>query len=146
MNKTIQLIRFLSLIAILLVLPTGQASAALRGCRTDPIFRLSNGDVIAVTLEVGTPAHNISNIHYILHIPPGVAVLGVTYTGGPRQAIKETYVVYKDSVAKTYITGTVVTTVNTTRVPVIATTRLNGVFPKSVYGFNGDHLVVTLVR
>lgn len=146
MNKTIQLIRFLSLIAVLLALPTGHVSAALRSCRTDPIFRLSNGEVIAVTLEIGARAYNIRNMHYILHLPPGVTVTKVIYTAGPRQAMKETYDVYQDNQSNSYTTDTVVTTIHPGRIKVVATTRLNGVFAKAASGYNDDHLIVTLVK
>lgn len=146
MNKTSLLIRFLNLIAILLALPSGYASAALRGCRTDPIFRLSNGEVITITLNIDTQAHNISNIHYVLHLPAGVAVKNVAYSGGLRQAMKETYVVYQGGPAKTYTTDTVLTTVHPAQTALVAITRLSGILAKSASGFSGDYLIITLVR
>ena len=146
MNKTSQLIRLLSLIAIIFVLPTSQASAAMRGCRTDPIFKLSNGDILTVTLEIGTDSHNIRNINYILHVPPGVTVTKVTYTAGAKKEMKETYVVYQDGLAKTYTVDTFLTTQNPNRVEVVVFTRLNGGVRKSVAGYNGQHLFATLSR
>jgi hypothetical protein len=146
MNKTIQLFRVLSLIAILLAMPSGPALAALRSCRTDPIFKLSNGDILTVTLEIGTDAYNISNIHYILHVPAGVTVTQVTYTAGPINAMKETFVVRQDSPAKTYTIDTYVTTQTQTKVQVIVYTRLNSGIRKTVTGYNFQHLFSTLSR
>lgn len=142
MNKIKYLFRILSLITVLLILPAGQASAAMRGCRTDPIFRLSNGDILTVTVQIDTPAHNVRNIHYILHLPPGVTVTYVTYTGGPRQAMKETYVV--GSPADTYAVDTILSTHNSDSVQVVVFIRLNGGIRTSVSGFNGQYLFTTI--
>ena len=94
-----------------MLLPAVQASAAMSACRIDPHFKLSNGDMITVTLDIGTDVANVRNIHYILHVPAGVTVTNVTYTAkSTTKAINETYVVIQDSPAKTYTTDTVVTT------------------------------------
>lgn len=145
MNKTNRLIYLFILLVIMLALPTMQASAALVRCRVDPIFNLSNGDIITVTLDIATDAANVKNIHYILHLPAGVTVTKVTYPAA-RQVTSETYVVKQDSPAKTYTTDTVVTTQISGKVQVVVYTRLNGVPTKSISGYSGQHLIITISR
>jgi hypothetical protein len=148
MYKFNRLHRFVFLmiaIMTLAVLPTMQASAAFRKCRTDPIFKLSNGDVINITLDINTDESAVRNVSYVLHVPAGVTVTKVTYTAGGIGK-KETYKVYQDSPANTYTTDTLVTTQNTGSVAMIATTRLNGVYARSASGFTGQHLIVTVAR
>lgn len=145
MYKTNRLIHLLILITLILILPTMNASAMLTRCRTDPVFRLSNGDVINITLDIGADAAYVRNVTYILHVPAGVTVNQVTYTSGGIGS-KEMYKVYQDSPAKTYTTDTVVTTQNTGSVTVMATTRLNATFAKSASGYNGQHLIVTVIK
>ena len=143
MNKTSRLICLFILLVTMLALPTMQASAALATCRVDPIFLLSNGDIITVTVAISTDAANVKNIHYILHVPAGVTVTRVTYTA-VRQVTSETYVVKQDSPAKTYTTDTVVTTQVSGRVAVVVYTRLNGVPTTSISGYSGQHLITTI--
>jgi hypothetical protein len=146
MRKINRFIFLFILAAIILVLPTSQASAALARCRTDPIFRLSNGDIVTVTLDLSTAEANVRSVVYTLYVPAGVTVKQVIYTDGGLGK-KETYRVYQNSPAKTYTTDTVVTTVNTAGlVNVIAYTRLNGIYTKSASGYNGQHLIVTISR
>lgn len=147
MNKTNRLFCLFILLVTILALPTMQASAALARCRADPIFKLSNGDIVTVTLDVGTDIANIKNVHYILHVPAGVTVIKVTYTAqSDNKAINETYQVYQDSQAKTYTTDTVVTTVSLGSAQVIVYTRLNGVATESISGYSGQHLIATISR
>jgi len=143
MNRINRLFSLFILLVTMLALPTMQASAALSTCRVDPIFILSNGDIITVTLDIGTGATNVRNIHYILHVPAGVTVTRVTYTA-VRQVTNETYKVYQDSPAKTYTTDTVVTTQIAGKVAVTVYTRLNGVPTNSVSGYSGQHLIATI--
>jgi hypothetical protein len=130
---------------IMLVLPSMQASAILVRCRTDPIFKLSNGDTVTVTLDISTADTNVRNVTYIVHVPARVTVSKVTYTAGGI-GTKEMYKVYQDSPAKTYTTDTVVTTQNTGSVAVIVTTKLNSTYVKSASGYNGQHLIVTISK
>lgn len=145
MYKTSRLIFFLLLVAAVLLAPAGHASAALVKCRTDPIFAMSNGDVLNITLDISADAIYVRNVTYVLHVPAGVTVSRVTFTAGGLGR-KETFKVVQDNPAKTYTTDTVVTTQNTGRVAVIATTRLNSVYAKSASGYNGDHLMVTVIK
>jgi len=147
MQKTNRLLYIFILAVIMFALPTSEASARLARCRIDPHFKLSNGDMVTVTLDIGTDIANVRNINYILHVPPGVTITKVTYTAkSDKKAINETYLVYQDSPAKTYITDTVVTTQNPDGVEVIVFARVNGAPEKSVSGYNGQHLFISLSR
>ncbi len=128
---------------IIAAMPNHQALAALVKCRTDPIFFLSNGDMLTVTLDISADMSNIRNVSYIVHVPAGVTIKKVIYTPGGL-GTDETYKLYQDSPSKTYTTDTVITTQNTGSVPVVATTTLNGFLSRSVVGYSGLHLIVTL--
>ena len=143
MYKIVRLLCLLILVSTVFLLPSGSASAALVKCRTDPIFLLSNGDVINVTVDIGTDAANIRNIHYILRVPAGVTVKRVTYTN-LSLSLHETYQVVQDSPEKTYTTTTTVTTRTLKGVEVLSMTRLNSVFAKYVSGYSGERLTVTV--
>jgi hypothetical protein len=144
--KINHLIRLITLVVIMLILPATPVSAALARCRVDPIFVLSNGDVVTVTADIHTDPAGVSNVTYILHVPAGVTVKQVVHTARGFR-IKEIYKVYQDSPARTYMTDTVVTTPNAApTVPVTVYTRLNGVFIKTASGYNGQNLVVTVHR
>lgn len=148
MYKTNPLNRLLFvIIAVLMivVLPTVHASAALVKCRTDPIFLLSTGDTLNVTLDISADAANVRNVTYIVHVPAGVTVKKVTYTAGGL-GTKEMYKVYQDRPVKTYTTDTVVTTQNTGSVAVVATMVLNKTYSASTSGYNGQHLIVTVSK
>src|SRR5688572_8512834 len=98
MYKITRLICLTVLLTIMLLLPTTNASAALVRCRTDPIFVLSNGDMVSVILDIGTTSTNVRNISYILHVPAGVTVKRVAYTN-INLRLPESYKVYQDSPA-----------------------------------------------
>lgn len=145
MYRTNRLITLLFLATLILLLSTAHASAMMTRCRTDPIFKLSNGDVINITLDIAADTANVRNVTYVLHVPPGVTVKQVTYTAGGI-GTKEMYKIYQDSPSKTYTTDTLVTTQNTGNITVIATTRLNAASAKTASGYNGQHLIVTVIK
>lgn len=130
---------------VIAVVPTMQASAGLVICRTDPIFLLSNGDILTVTLNIGTDVSNIREITYVLHVPAGVTVKHVTYTAGGL-GTEETFEVYQDSPANTYTTDTMVTVKYSDAVNVTATTLLNRIYSDSVTGYEDTHLIVTVSK
>lgn len=146
-NKTTSIVRifFLVTIVIATIASTSSASAALVKCRTDPIFLLSNGDSLNVSVDISADAANVRNLTYTVHVPAGVTVRKVTYTAGGL-GTKEMYKVVQDSVAKTYKTDTVVTTQNTGSVAVVARTILNKLYYASVSGYNGQVLTVTVSK
>ena len=144
MNRNNRLIHILILTMLILILPTAQASAMLTRCRLDPIFVLSNGDKVTITLDIGTDAANISKITYILHVPFGVTVTKAVFTAGGIAG--ETYQVYQDSAAKTYTTDSLVMTANKESVVVIAKTRVNGATEETFSGYSGQHLIITVSK
>lgn len=145
MYKFTRLLCLIISAVITFLLPTASASAALVRCRTDPIFVLSNGDMISVMLDIGTTSANIKNIHFVLHVPAGVTVKNVAYTNYNLR-LPETYRVYQDSPAKTYTIDTVVTTQTVSSVGVAVYARINTGVTESVAGLNGKHLILTLSR
>ena len=146
MYKINRLIRLLVLLTVILALPATKASAALVRCRVDPIFVLSNGDVVNITVDIGTDPAKVKNIHYVLHVPAGVTVKQVIHTARGLR-IHETTRVYQDSPAGIYLSDTVVSTRGPAgTVPAIAYVRLNGVPVQSVFGYNGQNLILTVSR
>ncbi len=148
MYKSNLLNRFLLLVIAALMIasvPNVTALAALVKCRADPIFQLSNGDKITVTLDINTDAAYVRNVTYVLHIPAGVTVTRVTYTAGGL-GTKELYKVYQDSIAKTYKSETLVTTQNTGSVGIVATVKLNSLTAKTASGMTGQYVVVTVSK
>lgn len=147
MNKKSLLTRLFILLMTMLViaLPNMSASARLVKCRTDPIFSLSNGDKLTVTLDISTDEANIRNVTYVLHVPPGVTVTKVVYTAGGL-GTREVYKVYQDSVANTYKVESLVTTQKTGSVPMVATVKLNSLTAKSASGYTGQYVVVTVSK
>lgn len=129
---------------VMAALPTMQASAALHKCRTDPIFYLSNGEVLKVILEIGTDRAGVRDVNYVLHLPPGIRVLRVVYTtGGIGES--ETYQVVQDSPRGVY---TIEAKVNTYEngIPVTVLSSLRAGLLVPVSGYNSDLLVITLIQ
>jgi hypothetical protein len=145
-HKNPLLTRFFTLFIALLMaaVPTMQASAALVKCRTDPIFWLSNGDKLTVTLDINADAANIRNVTYVLHVPAGVTVTKVVYNG--KKLGTEVYTVYQDGVTKIYKTDVLVTTQNTGTVAIVATAKLNPIYIGSASGQTGTYLTVSVSK
>jgi hypothetical protein len=137
---------FIICVALLMAaLPTMQAAAALRACRTDPIFWLSNGEKLTVVLDVSANASEIAQFYYVVHVPPGVTVTKVTYTK-TSLGIPEPYKVVQDGTAKIYHTDVLVTLKNksTSPVSVVATAKLSGnIGTVSVSGISGKSFRIT---
>jgi hypothetical protein len=87
----------------------GRAFAGYVICRTDPIVQLSNGNQINITASVSDTASDIQRLAYVVHVPAGLSVKKIVFTGGA-VAYKEYVTVYADSAATKYSTATVVTT------------------------------------
>src|SRR4051794_29529093 len=91
----------LLLSALLICLAIGHVTdaasvfAATGGCRADPIVWLSNGTKITVTASSTAAASAVKMLTYTLHVPRGVKVTKVLYTGGVLKA-KERVVVVAD--------------------------------------------------
>ena len=130
------------LVILLAGLPVQTASAALRTCRTDPIVFLSDGHKVSLSATVATDAANVRQIRYTLHIPSGVSVAGMVFTGGDF-ARKEMVMVWPDLPQGIYQSETVVHT-NMGVVDVSATTMLMVGVADTAQGRSGDVLKVEL--
>lgn len=127
---------------LIAVLPVSPVSAALRSCRGDPIFFLSNGAKITSTVTINTDVANVSNANYILHAPKGLAVNSIVFTS-KGSGLSETARVVFDQSAGKYSLDIVVTT-RISGVTVIATGLLNSGLIKTTSGTNGQHLIIAL--
>lgn len=144
-RKTLFTRAFILIMTLVMVtFPTMQASAALHKCRTDPIFYLSNGEVLKVILEIGTDKEGVRDVHYVLHLPAGVRVLRVAYTAGGIGE-SETYQVVQDSPKGIYTTETRINTYENS-IPVTVLSSLRSGRLVSASGYNGDLLVITLTQ
>jgi hypothetical protein len=71
------------LIGLLLsLLATGSASAAFKGCRGDPKVWLSNGVKLTMTASIAADASQVKMVTYTVHVPRGLKVEKIVYTGG----------------------------------------------------------------
>jgi hypothetical protein len=57
------------------------AHAQISGCRSDPLVVLSNGDQVTLYEDISDTATDVTQITYQLHIPVGLSVKSVTYSG-----------------------------------------------------------------
>ena len=144
-NKFTLLTRFFTLCIALFMaaIPTLQASAAMTKCRTDPIFRLSNGDVVTVVLDVNTDEANIQKISYILHVPAGVTVNSVEFTPGI-VGNKETYLVFQDNPSGFYTSESFLIAKAKDPVAVTANMDVNSIYFQSATGYDKQNLIITL--
>ncbi|MEP7356307.1 MAG: hypothetical protein ABI847_03650 [Anaerolineales bacterium] len=132
--------------------PTAQAS--LGGCRADPVFVLSDGTILDVSVDIGTSVSNVTEISYVVHGPKGVVLVASlsTPTLGFKGLERVSYV--GDGAANQYITDTLVQTsvksVSATAKTVFAG---NGLLAlqlslsaqyRAVQGLAGQHLISIL--
>ncbi len=157
-NKPFSLLRSLLfsvlLLAVLFSAPT--ASAALSGCRADPVFTLTDGTVLDVTAVINTDVGNITEIHYVVHGPKGVGLILAlsTPTLGFKGKERVTYIA--DAAPKQYNTDTrVETSVDNVGVTAQTTFVGNGLLSlqlsltaqyTAVKGWDGQNLISTLYR
>jgi hypothetical protein len=58
---------------------SGSAFAGYTACQTDPTVVLSTGQTVTLWTTVNTDISNVQSINYVLHLPPGVSVVSVSY-------------------------------------------------------------------
>jgi hypothetical protein len=58
------------------------AAAIVKGCRGDPKVWLSNGVKVTTAASIAAPPSQVEMVTYILHVPRGVTVQRVVFTGG----------------------------------------------------------------
>lgn len=144
MYKTSRFFRLFILLMIVLAQPAAQASAAMSRCRTDPIFTLSNGDVVTVILDVGTDPANVKEVSYILHVPAGVTPTRIEFTPGILGE-KEKFQVIQDSPDGFYTSDSVLKTTKVkTAVEVTAHMDVNSIYFQSATGYDEQHLIIKL--
>jgi hypothetical protein len=135
----------LLLLAMLVaLLAPSTASAGFSSCSGDPTFILSDGTLMTSSTYIKANASSVQSIAYTLHVPPGVLVIGVSWSLNLGLLGKEHVTVYNDAQPNQYITDAVVQT-TATGVPVTAKTTV-GLTAQSASGFNGQHLVLTFSR
>jgi hypothetical protein len=142
LRKSYQIWVMVFLVAFLAASPVSTVSAALRTCRTDPIVMLSDGNNVSMSATMATEAGNVRQIAYALHVPSGVTVTKIVFTGGD-WAKKEVVEVYSDLPNGKYRSETTVST-HSGSADVSATAKLKSGFFGTTRGRSGDRLVVDL--
>ncbi len=130
------------LAAFIVIADLSPVGAAFMTCRADPLVFLSNGDTLRIVANIDTTSSNVVSINYTLHLPAGVTVSDVRYTGGPF-ARKEKLDVLHNAVDN-YMTDTVVTTLRQ-GVQVTATSSLRE-HTASAQGYDRQTLSVQVPR
>jgi hypothetical protein len=65
-----------------IVLEAPSASAAVSGCRGDPIVWLSDGTKLTMIANIEADPSQVKMITYTVHAPRGLSVNQIVYTGG----------------------------------------------------------------
>jgi hypothetical protein len=132
------------------------AQAAFSSCRSDPIFVLSDGTILDVSVAIGTDVKSVDEIHYVVHGPRGVKL--VTALATPTLGFEglETVSYVDDLAARQYATDTVVYTaldnVSATAYTVFAGNNLGLLQLRltaqyhAIEGWAGQHLVAYLSK
>jgi hypothetical protein len=130
-----------TLLAVLLtgsLLPP-RAHAMISSCRTDPIITLSDGTQLDITASIDTPPGLVNAVKYTVHVPAGLSMTNVVFTGGPF-AKKESLSFYADQKSGTYSTTTFASTQSTTSMS--STSLLRRGPSASINGQTGHNLTV----
>ncbi|GEM_PF-1755297 len=127
---------------VLMLFAYGSASAAIDECRGDPVLVLSNGKTMTIAAVIGTSVSDVKEVEYVVHVPRGVKLVRVEWTGDPALVAKEELEFHDDAKPGQYTSDTVVET-KTKQVAVTVTTWL-GSLSKTITGVSGRHLTVTL--
>jgi len=103
LRKTVVFSFILCLSAIFGILGTIPQAQALSICNGDPIVKLSNGIKVHATVSVVVDPTQLGDLQvtYTFHVPVGVDVQKITYTGGSL-ADRENVQVYADQVSNSY--------------------------------------------
>ena len=90
LRKTTVFSFILCVSAVFGILGTLPQAQALSICHGDPIVTLSNGIKVHATVSISADSTRLGNLHvaYTFHIPVGVSVEKITYTGGSLQQRK----------------------------------------------------------
>ncbi len=156
-----RLIRPLLVAGFLLALVLGAAhapavQAAFAGCRSDPVFVLSDGTILDVSVAIGTSVNNVDEIHYTVHGPKGVKLIAAISTPTLGFEGLETVTYIADGAPNQYVTDTIVHTsvsnVSTTAYTIFAGNgllqlklRLSAQY-HAIEGWAGQHMVAYLSK
>ena len=146
----------LASIGLLGLWPAPAANAALAGCRADPLFLLSDGTILDVSVAIETDVTNVDLIQYVVHGPRGVRLVAAisTPTIGFEGLERVQYV--GDQARNQFVTDTLVQT-SRDAVPVAAQTVFAGynlgllslrlrAQLQVVNGYDDQHLIVRLSK
>ena len=123
----------LTLVAVPLLAPA--ASAAIVGCRTDPVITLSNDDTVTLWESVATNAWNVKNINYVLDGPAGTYVTSISYSGSVPQN-RQSFQYVADELGGQYESYTTITTW-TANVLIAATLQVDNAFSSTAATVTG---------
>ena len=115
------------------------AHASIGGCRSDPVFVLSNGTELDLGATIDTDSSNVLGVTYTLYVPTGIHVLSAT---GWSLGSTERWSVVANMPQGRYRTDTFVTA-TVQGVPVQATTQAVGLIGAAldvVDGYDDQHL------
>jgi hypothetical protein len=141
---------------LLAVLHAPAAQAAFSSCRSDPLFILSDGTILDVSVAIGTDVSNVEEIHYVVHGPRGVKL--VTAISTPTLGFEglETVTYIADQDAREYSTDTIVhaevSNVTATAYTIFAGNNLGILSLKlaaqyhAINGWAGQHLIAYLSK
>ena len=119
----------------------GTASAGLDACRGDPVLHLSNGKTMTIDVTIGTSVATVKTVQYEVHVPRGVKLVSVDWSGDSGLIAVENLKFRDDAPAGQYTSDTFVTT-KIDHVAVSVKTTLDHRSKKDT-GFNGQHLTTT---
>jgi hypothetical protein len=122
-------------------LTSSRVHAAITYCRTDPVATLSHGAQITMYADVYDTASDLQHADFVLHVPTGVSVTGVTYD--PIFGSFESLSWVADQNTGRYKVDTLVTT-GASGIKVVATVAVSGMTcqlpSKSTQGQSGKDL------
>ena len=101
------LLPLLAGLSLSLSLTAQPAQAAFAVCRGDPLFWLSDGTFWRASIVIAADPAQVRQVAYDIHVPAGITLVRVLYTGGALQG-KELVRVSADAPPGTYRTDTTV--------------------------------------
>jgi hypothetical protein len=116
----------------------GGAHAQISGCRSDPVVTLSNGDQVTLYEDISDTATDVTQITYQLHIPVGLSVKSVTYSGAIASKLQSITLTADENLGN-YDAYTVVST-KTPNIPVTAYMTANTTTSTQTAGHSGQVL------
>jgi hypothetical protein len=93
---------------VLALAGTGTA-LGITACRSDPVVTLSDGTTLTVWESISDTASDVKSISYAVHVPVGVSIKSVVYTGDVAAQL-QSVTLYADENSGDYDTYTTVVT------------------------------------